>query len=365
MVENCILQWINYQPKCSAASAASQQLTVGLLKLAYTRAFFCEFAELYQSCKKFMVDLWKPCTVGKPPPDRPDKPRVKRNGRNRVNCRFAHHWRHNDLQAQFYDFRNGAASDWWSKIILGIIFVWYEFVTLGIQITTTLIRRNSLLYRDRRQDVAHRKWRETKQQLIWLPDLALLCCYSVSLFFQCDILSTGPVLDPLPMSFQQFTTFKKLCALLYMYWLTFLLIDLSANHGKITMPFSKLGSIPSILLNWFSPDFTYSFLLGLPPSSADPFHRRMPIAIDEIEMELGGDGGAAALLKVKLSLSFRAGNLEFILFCHFLPVKCEKELILFNYKSIMNWFPIYYNSNFWESTQRYSPSLPLSNFSPF
>ena len=62
----------------------------------------------------------------------------------------------------------------------------------------------------------------------------------------------------------------------------------------------------------------------------------MPIPIDEIEMELGGDGGAAALLKVKLSLSFRAGNLEFILFCHFWPVKCEKELILFNYKSIMN-----------------------------
>ena len=35
-----------------------------------------------------------------------------------------------------------------------------------------------------------RKWRETKQQLIWWPDLALLgCCCLVSIHFLCDILS--------------------------------------------------------------------------------------------------------------------------------------------------------------------------------
>ena len=34
-----------------------------------------------------------------------------------------------------------------------------------------------------------RKWRETKQQLIWWPDLALLGCSLVSLHFQCDILA--------------------------------------------------------------------------------------------------------------------------------------------------------------------------------
>ena len=39
----------------------------------------------------------------------------------------------------------------------------------------------------------HRKWRETKQQLILLPDLALLGCCLVSLLFLCDILSTGPL----------------------------------------------------------------------------------------------------------------------------------------------------------------------------
>ena len=35
----------------------------------------------------------------------------------------------------------------------------------------------------------HMKWRETKEQLICWPDLALLGCYFVSLHFQCDILA--------------------------------------------------------------------------------------------------------------------------------------------------------------------------------
>ena len=35
----------------------------------------------------------------------------------------------------------------------------------------------------------HRKWRETKQQLILWPYLALLGCRLVSLHFQCDILA--------------------------------------------------------------------------------------------------------------------------------------------------------------------------------
>ena len=38
--------------------------------------------------------------------------------------------------------------------------------------------------------MSHKKWRETKQQMIWWPDLALLGCCLVSLQFQCDILAT-------------------------------------------------------------------------------------------------------------------------------------------------------------------------------
>ena len=41
--------------------------------------------------------------------------------------------------------------------------------------------------------MSHRKWRETKQQLKWWPDLALLGGCLVSLLFLCDILSGGPV----------------------------------------------------------------------------------------------------------------------------------------------------------------------------
>ena len=37
--------------------------------------------------------------------------------------------------------------------------------------------------------MSHRKWRENKQQLIRWPDLALLGCSLVSLHFQCDILA--------------------------------------------------------------------------------------------------------------------------------------------------------------------------------
>ena len=37
--------------------------------------------------------------------------------------------------------------------------------------------------------MSHRKWRETKQQLILWPDLALLGCSLVPLHFQCDILT--------------------------------------------------------------------------------------------------------------------------------------------------------------------------------
>ena len=41
--------------------------------------------------------------------------------------------------------------------------------------------------------MSHRKWRETKQQLSWWPDLALLGCCLLSLHFLCDILSGRPV----------------------------------------------------------------------------------------------------------------------------------------------------------------------------
>ena len=48
-------------------------------------------------------------------------------------------------------------------------------------------------YSERLQDVAHRKWREIKQQLIRLPDLALLGCSLLSLHILCDILQTFTV----------------------------------------------------------------------------------------------------------------------------------------------------------------------------
>ena len=38
----------------------------------------------------------------------------------------------------------------------------------------------------------HRKYRETKQHMIWRPDLALLGCCLVSLHFLCDIPSGRP-----------------------------------------------------------------------------------------------------------------------------------------------------------------------------
>ena len=41
--------------------------------------------------------------------------------------------------------------------------------------------------------ISHREWRETREQLIRLPELALLGCCLVSLLFLCNILSTGPV----------------------------------------------------------------------------------------------------------------------------------------------------------------------------
>ena len=37
--------------------------------------------------------------------------------------------------------------------------------------------------------MSDRKWRETKQQPMWWPDLALVGCRLVSLHFQCDILA--------------------------------------------------------------------------------------------------------------------------------------------------------------------------------
>ena len=41
--------------------------------------------------------------------------------------------------------------------------------------------------------MSHRKWREIKQQLIRLPDLALLGCSLLSLHILCDILQTFTV----------------------------------------------------------------------------------------------------------------------------------------------------------------------------
>ena len=40
--------------------------------------------------------------------------------------------------------------------------------------------------------MSYRKWRETKQQLRWWPDLSLLGCCLVSLHFLCNILSSRP-----------------------------------------------------------------------------------------------------------------------------------------------------------------------------
>ena len=48
--------------------------------------------------------------------------------------------------------------------------------------------------------MSHRKWRETKQQLICWPDLALLGCCSVSLHFQCDILAPITVENSVEMN---------------------------------------------------------------------------------------------------------------------------------------------------------------------
>ena len=50
--------------------------------------------------------------------------------------------------------------------------------------------------------MSHRKWGETKQQMIWWPDLALLGCCLVSLHFQCDILATVTVEDDRPMYYR-------------------------------------------------------------------------------------------------------------------------------------------------------------------
>ena len=41
--------------------------------------------------------------------------------------------------------------------------------------------------------MSHRKWRETKHQPSWWPDLVLLGCCLVSLHFLCDILTSHPV----------------------------------------------------------------------------------------------------------------------------------------------------------------------------
>ena len=37
--------------------------------------------------------------------------------------------------------------------------------------------------------ISYRKWRENKQHLIWWPELVLLRCCLVSLYFRCDILA--------------------------------------------------------------------------------------------------------------------------------------------------------------------------------
>ena len=53
------------------------------------------------------------------------------------------------------------------------------FIFVGLSSSTVIGARMS-----------RRKWRETKEQLIWWPDLALLGSCLVSLHFQCDILGT-------------------------------------------------------------------------------------------------------------------------------------------------------------------------------
>ena len=55
----------------------------------------------------------------------------------------------------------------------------------------TLVRTIVNVYR-----MSHRNWREIKQQLIRLPDLALLGCSLVSLHILCDILPTFTVSSP-------------------------------------------------------------------------------------------------------------------------------------------------------------------------
>ena len=51
--------------------------------------------------------------------------------------------------------------------------------------------------------IGRRKWRETKQQLIWWCDLALIGCCLVSLHFLCDILSGRLVAISLLQNFQE------------------------------------------------------------------------------------------------------------------------------------------------------------------
>ena len=67
----------------------------------------------------------------------------------------------------------------------------YSFLILGLRLN------GKGKYTGRPDRMSHRKWRESKQQLSWWPDLTLLGCCLVSLYFLCKIMSMSgrPVED--------------------------------------------------------------------------------------------------------------------------------------------------------------------------
>ena len=88
--------------------------------------------------------------------------------------------------------------------------------------------------------MSHGKWRETKQQLIWWPDLALLGCYLVSFHFLCDILSTGSVclkfLQRALSEVEKYVLLVKLGALFSWSWSRIKIVH--AWYSKVFKPMS-------------------------------------------------------------------------------------------------------------------------------
>ena len=94
--------------------------------------------------------------------------------------------------------------------------------------------------------MSHRKWRETKQQLILWPDLTPLGCSLVSIHFQCDILATITVyiryLLYNPNISPSVSMIKPLLALLAVCWV---LPEARASDLNLTYPTTTFD-IPAI-----------------------------------------------------------------------------------------------------------------------